>query len=50
MDPREQADVLHFSGWTLDVSGQAMFSPDGDDVPLTPAEFNLLAALARAPN
>ena len=50
MDPREQADVLHFSSWTLDVSGHAMFSPDGDDVPLTPAEFNLLAALARAPN
>lgn len=43
-------DVLRFDGWALDVGARALLAPDGHDVPLTPSEFNLLAALARAPN
>lgn len=43
-------DVVNFDGWTLDLAGHSVTAPDGNDVPLTGAEFNLLAALARAPN
>lgn len=40
--------VLAFSGWTLDVSGRRLVSPQSDDIPLTTAEFNLLLALVRS--
>ena len=43
------SEVLRFAGWELDGSGRTLKDPGGGDVPLTPAEFNLLAALARAP-
>jgi len=42
--------VLSFAGWALDLDGRTLSAPDGRDVRLTPGEFNLLAALARAPN
>lgn len=45
-----ESAVLIFAGWTLDVDGRTLSAPNGADVRLTPGEFNLLAALARAPN
>ncbi|HYD30942.1 MAG TPA: response regulator transcription factor [Azospirillaceae bacterium] len=41
--------MIEFSGWRFDTSGRTLLSPDDRDVPLTPAEFNLLSALALAP-
>ena len=46
----ERRDVMNFEGWSLDLAGHSVTAPNGNDVPLTGAEFNLLAALARAPN
>ncbi|HEV2678315.1 MAG TPA: response regulator transcription factor [Aliidongia sp.] len=40
---------LRFEGWTLRFSTRDLISPDQVAVPLTPSEFNLLAALASAP-
>lgn len=47
---RERTEVFRFDGWTLDAGGHNLLDPGGDKVPLTRAELNLLAALARAPN
>ena len=46
----ERRDMVNFDGWSLDLAGHSVTAPDGNDVPLTGAEFNLFAALARAPN
>ena len=43
-------DILNFSGWSLDISANALRASDGLDVELTRAEFDILTALARAPN
>ena len=43
-------DVIRFDKWTLDLASHTINGPDGDDVPLTPAEFNLLTCFAKAPN
>ena len=43
-------DILNFGGWSLDISANALRAPDGLDVELTRAEFDILTALARAPN
>jgi two-component system torCAD operon response regulator TorR len=43
-------DVLSFGGWRLDISANALHAPDGLEVGLTRAEFDILTALARAPN
>jgi two-component system, OmpR family, response regulator len=45
-----EVSVLGFEGWVLDVAGRSLSAPDGRDVALTPGEFNLLAALAKASN
>ena len=45
-----EVSVLRFEGWVLDVAGRSLAAPDGRDVALTPGEFNLLAALAKAAN
>lgn len=42
-------DLIEFFGWKLDATGRTLSSPEGRDVLLTPAEFNLLSALALAP-
>ena len=47
---RERMEVFKFDGWTLDAGGHSLTGLDKNKVPLTRAEFNLLAALARAPN
>ena len=42
--------VLRFAGWQLDLTAMALTDPQGTPVPLTSGEFNLLSALAKAPN
>ena len=42
--------VRSFDGWLLDLSSRTLTAPDGSDVHLTGGEFNLIAALANAPN
>jgi two-component system, OmpR family, response regulator len=45
----DQADEsITFHGWRLDLTAQALYAPDGTEVGLQPAEFRVLAALARA--
>jgi two-component system OmpR family response regulator len=43
-------DILEYDGWRIDIGGHTVTSPAGGDVILTNAEFNLFAALAKAPN
>lgn len=38
--------ALKFEGWVLDLGAHTLLDPQGRDVPLTRAEFSLLAALA----
>lgn len=45
-----RADIARFDGWTMDIGGHSLRAPDGVDVTLTRAEFNLLAAFVKAPN
>ena len=47
---RLKTEIFKFQGWTLDTGGHNLTGPGGETVSLTRAEFNLLAALARAPN
>ncbi len=47
---RLKTEVFKFQDWTLDTGGHNLTGADGGKVALTRAEFNLLAALARAPN
>lgn len=55
-NPREDvgADVesvtLHFSGYVLDLTHRRLMREDGEDIELTSGEFDLLRALAEAPN
>jgi len=48
-EPVEEAspDVLHFEGHTLNVGARQCSKLDGEDIPLTRAEFAMLLALAR---
>ncbi len=46
----EAARTVGFDGWLLDLSSRTLTAPNGTDVPLTSGEFNLLAALTKAPN
>ncbi len=43
-------EVFRFEGWSLDVSGGTLTSPDGEDVIIPNAEFDLLTALLTASN
>jgi DNA-binding response OmpR family regulator/tetratricopeptide (TPR) repeat protein len=43
------AEFLRFEGRSLDLAGHTFFDEKGQEVPLTRAEFMLLAALVRAP-
>ena len=45
-----QNQRIGFDRWTLDITSHSLTDGDGRDVSLTRAEFNLLAALVRAPN
>ena len=44
------AEVIHFGEWRLDLDSHTVAGSDGEEVPLTPAEFNLLTCFVRAPN
>jgi len=39
--------VIDFDGYTLDLGSRLFYAPDGGEISLTTAEFNLLAALLR---
>ncbi len=45
----EGRTVLGFCGWQFDLAARNLRSPEGTDTPLTTAEFELLRALADAP-
>ena len=48
-----QADgerIVGFAGWTLNLTARKLTSPSGEAVPLTTAEFDLLAIFATRPN
>ena len=47
---QERTEVFRFEGWTLDTGGHSLSEGKNKKVTLTRAEFNLLAALVRAPN
>ncbi len=49
-DPGEEFRSLAFAGWSLDFGARRLVSPENMEVPLTTAEFNLLAALATHAN
>ncbi len=38
-----------FDRWCLKQASRELLTPNGESIPLTPAEFNLLAALVRSP-
>ncbi|OUR76116.1 hypothetical protein A9Q83_14970 [Alphaproteobacteria bacterium 46_93_T64] len=42
-------NCILFSGWELDLPHHKLAAPDGSDVPLTMAEFQLLRVLLEAP-
>lgn len=42
-------EVILFDGFTLDMAGHSLTNRQGELIQLSPAEFNLLAALAHAP-
>ena len=42
--------AIEFDGWKIDLGGRTITHPSGSDIMLTNAEFNLFAALAKAPN
>jgi DNA-binding response OmpR family regulator len=44
-DDNEYASEARFAGWRLDLGGYELTAPDGEPVPLTTHEFQLLAAL-----
>jgi two-component system, OmpR family, response regulator len=43
-------EVFRFSGWNMDLAAHSVTNPDGQQIPFTRAEFNLMAALVKAPN
>ncbi len=46
----ETAHTLCFEGWEVNLTAHTLAAPNGRDVHLTRSEFNLLAALVKAPN
>jgi two-component system OmpR family response regulator len=42
-------DRLRFAGWQLDLAARSLANPEGQAVPLTGGEFDLLRAFARHP-
>ena len=44
------SDTVCFAGWALDIRARRLVSPDGAEVHLTNAEFNLLEIFVNSPN
>lgn len=49
-DSDNETRTIDFDDWRLDLSARTLTAPDDSDVALTGGEFNLLVALAKAPN
>ncbi|NQV83271.1 MAG: response regulator transcription factor [Rhodospirillales bacterium] len=47
---RNRTETFRFMNWTLDIGAHSLIDGTNNKVSLTRAEFNLLAALAKAPN
>ena len=47
--PPAAPDRLRFAGWQLDLAARSLANPQGQSVPLTGGEFDLLRAFARHP-
>jgi len=47
---REKTELFQFDGWSLDTGCHNLSGPEDKKTELTRAEFNLLAALVKAPN
>jgi DNA-binding response OmpR family regulator len=43
------AETVRFDGWYLELTTRELTSPEGERVPLSPGEFELLAAFVRNP-
>jgi len=48
--PVDRAEIHKFNGWEIDLTAHSVTSPDSENIAFTRAEFNLLAALIKAPN
>jgi two-component system phosphate regulon response regulator OmpR len=48
--PVAQAHGVRFGDRLLDLEQRRLLAPDGTDIPITAAEFDLLALFARHPN
>lgn len=48
--PREDLSSLTFSGWVIDPRSRQLVDPDGAQVSMTTAEFDLLLAFCNNPN
>jgi DNA-binding response OmpR family regulator len=46
----ETCERFEFAGWRLDLSARSLTRLDGEEVPLTTGEFDLLVAFVRNPN
>lgn len=47
---RPGSNIVEVGAHTLNTDARTLHSPDGDEIPMTPAEYNVLLALAKAPN
>lgn len=45
-----EKELIEFDGWKINIAGRTVNQPDGEEIPLTNAEFNLFSALVKAPN
>ncbi len=45
-----RSEIYHFNNWRMDLTAHTVTNPNDATVPFTRAEFNLLAALIKAPN
>lgn len=43
-------DVIKFAGFSFDIPGETLSNADGENIPLTRSEYNLMCALLRARN
>jgi len=49
IDPA-RPEIFSFSGWRMNLAAHSMTNKNGEQVAFTRAEFNLMAALVKAPN
>lgn len=45
-----RSEIYSFNNWQMDLTAHTVTDPNKDQIPFTRAEFNLLAALVKAPN